>query len=193
MDDLAAELDRREHGHRLGNLTLLTKSLNSKVSNAPWSGQAGKRAALHDHDVFLLNRRIEDMSVGGWDEKLIDQRTDNLIDALLATWPVPAGHLGEVKDTPTGASSSVSIPQLIAAGALAPGTVLHSRPRRWGHQEAVVMDNGDLSLNGTVFSSPSAAGHHLRQGATNSWHFWLLPDGRRLADLREAWRRKTQR
>ena len=188
--DLAAELDRREHVHRLGNLTLLTRSLNSKLSNGPWLGDNGKRAALHAHDVFLLNRRIEDVSADGWSEALIDQRTEDLIDALLVTWPVPSGHLGEVKDaTTTETGAYVSVQQLIAAGVLEPGTTLHARPGPWGHREAVVQSTGDLILEGQSFSSPSAAGHHLRGGATNGWVFWLLPDGRKLADLREAYRK----
>jgi hypothetical protein len=188
VDGLAAEFGRREHIHRLGNLTLLTNSLNSSVSNGPWLGGGGKRVKLREHDVFLLNRRIEDISADGWDEDLIDRRTSELIGALLATWPVPEGHVGAVKDAPAESLASVSLKQLIAAGHLAPGTTLRSRPGNWGDHEAVVLDNGALSLDGQVFSSPSAAGHHLRKGATNGWYFWLLPDGRRLTDLREGYR-----
>ncbi|WP_205673392.1 GmrSD restriction endonuclease domain-containing protein [Amycolatopsis nivea] len=188
VDDLAADVDRREHVHRLGNLTLLTKSLNSSISNGPWLGDGGKRAKLREHDVFLLNRKLEDISADGWDEGLIDRRTSDLIGALLATWPVPEGHVGEVKDAPAESLASVSLKQLIAAGHLTPGTTLRSRPGNWGDHEAVVLENGALSLGGQVFSSPSAAGHHLRKGATNGWYFWLLPDGRRLTDLREAYR-----
>ena len=191
VEDLAAELDRREHIHRLGNLTLLTSGLNSKVSNGPWQGKGGKYAALHEHDVFLLNRRIERLSQGEWNEDLIDRRTDELIDALLATWPVPPDHVGEVKDKTTQSTGYISMQQLIAAGVLVPGTKLQSRPGPWGERHAVVLDNGDLSLEGTTFTSPSAAGHHLRKGATNGWHFWRLPDGRHLADLREEYRGKT--
>jgi hypothetical protein len=43
VHDAEAEEARAEHVHRLGNLTLLTTSLNSKVSNSPW---ASKRVAL---------------------------------------------------------------------------------------------------------------------------------------------------
>src|SRR4051812_28373109 len=44
----------------IGNLTLLTGRLNSKVSNGPWGGEAGKRVALHAHDVLMLNRQLLD-------------------------------------------------------------------------------------------------------------------------------------
>lgn len=188
VEGLAAQLDRREHIHRLGNLTLLTKALNSRVSNGPWLGTGGKRAKLHEHDVFLMNRRIEDASADGWNEDLIDQRTSNLIEALLATWPVPTGHVGEVGDAPTESAAAVTLAQLVASGHLEPGTVLKSRSGNWGDAEAVVLDNGDLSLDGQIFDSPSAAGHHVRHGSTNGWYFWRLADGRRLADLRAAYR-----
>lgn len=188
VEGLAAQIQRREHIHRLGNLTLLTGALNSSVSNGPWLGAGGKRAKLHEHDVFLMNRRIEDASAEGWNEDLIDQRTTAVVDALLATWPVPAGHVGEVRDAPTESAATVTLAQLVAAGLLAPGTTLKARPGNWGDREAIVLDNGELSLDGQVFDSPSAAGHYLRKGATNGWHFWLVADGRRLADLRAAYR-----
>ena len=56
----AAEV-RAEHVHRLGNLTLLTASLNAKVSNGPWEA---KRAGLQKHDTLLLNSRLLS-AVGG--------------------------------------------------------------------------------------------------------------------------------
>ncbi|WP_460397255.1 restriction system modified-DNA reader domain-containing protein [Actinophytocola sediminis] len=83
---------------------------------------------------------------------------------------------------------TVSLRQLIAVGLLAPGTVLTSRPGNWADREATVLENGDLRLDGRVFNSPSAAGHHVRKGATNGWYFWSVPDGRRLTDLRKAYR-----
>lgn len=44
--------------HTLGNLTLLTGKLNSKVSNAAWAGTNGKRVGLQEHDVLILNRGL---------------------------------------------------------------------------------------------------------------------------------------
>ncbi|MCA0296902.1 MAG: HNH endonuclease family protein [Actinobacteria bacterium] len=49
------EIERAAHVHRFGNLTLLTTSLNSKVSNGPW---AKKRGQLALNDALLLNRRL---------------------------------------------------------------------------------------------------------------------------------------
>lgn len=91
----------------------------------------------------------------------------------------------------TEPSVTISLKQLIAAGHLTPGAILRSRSGSWGDREAIVLDNGDLTLDGQVFNSPSAAGHHLRKAPTNGWYFWRLPDGRRLADLRDEYRRSV--
>ena len=88
VDSDEAEEVRAEHVHRLGNLTLLTTSLNSKVSNGPW---ASKREALQAHDTLLLNSRLLSTVDDTWDEAGIDARTEAMIDVLLATWPAPAG------------------------------------------------------------------------------------------------------
>src|SRR6185436_3770255 len=45
------ESERDARIHRLGNLTLLTKKLNSTISNGPWLGQGGKAALLQEKDV----------------------------------------------------------------------------------------------------------------------------------------------
>lgn len=98
VTDLAQEVNRDSHVHRLGNLTLLTQSLNSEVSNGPWLGPEGKQAALQKHDVCLMTRDVWHHT-DGWDEEAIDARTEQLVSALLATWPVPAGHQGHVDST----------------------------------------------------------------------------------------------
>lgn len=184
VSDLAAEVQRDAHVHRLGNLTLLTSALNSAVSNGPWTGEKGKRAQLEKHDVLLMNRRVRDVAKDRWDEVLIDQRTTDMVAALLSTWPVPDGHVGAVTHRSTSQSSDATIKQLIVAGLLEPGSKLHARRGPWGQAACTVLDNGDLELEGKTYSSPSGAARQIRKGAANGWWFWELPDGRRLKDLR---------
>lgn len=184
--------ERREHIHRLGNLTLLTQALNGKVSNGSWLGESGKRANLENHDVFLMNRRIREVSAAGWDERLIDERTDKLIDSLLDTWRVPNGHTGEIKDKSAAPYTTVTLQQLMSARLLEPGTELRSRPGSWKSVSAVVHDDASLSVDGQRFTTPSGAGHYVRQRSTNGWHFWLAPDDRRLADLRDEYLEQRQ-
>ncbi len=60
-----SEPERDARIHRLGNLTLLTKKLNSTVSNGPWLGEGGKAAHLQEKDVVLLNSKLlKDYSPG---------------------------------------------------------------------------------------------------------------------------------
>jgi hypothetical protein len=185
VDDLAGEVERDSHVHRLGNLTLITSALNSAISNGPWEGSTGKYRALEKHDVLLINRRLREMSADGWDEKRIDDRTAAMVDALLATWPVPEGHVGTVTARVRTEGTDLYLKDLVAAGVLSPGTVLRARAGAWGQVQCTVLDNGDLELNGVTYSSPSGAAQQIRKGSTNGWVFWELPDGRRLRDLRE--------
>jgi alkylated DNA nucleotide flippase Atl1 len=179
-----AQAARAEHVHRLGNLTLLTTSLNSKVSNGPWES---KRTALQAHDTLLLNSRLLSTWTGDWDEDTIDARSEALIDALLETWPVPAGHVGSVVDPHEKSAGWIQIKHLVDAGLLEPGTVLSPRPGAWQARTALIRADGLLEVDGKTFDSPSGAGRFVKNAATNGWSFWRLADGSRLLDVRDAY------
>nr|WP_281497348.1 DUF262 domain-containing protein [Ornithinimicrobium sp. F0845] len=173
---------RQERVHRFGNLTLLTKSLNSKISNGPWRS---KRSALLDHNTITLTGRvIKRTEHDDWDEALIDERTSELIEALLRVWPVPEGHHGRVIDPQTKAGDWVELKHLIEAGFLVPGAKLVATHRDFKGTEATLTADGAIEMEGRRFSSPSAAGHAVRKSATNGWYFWAVADGRRLRDVR---------
>jgi hypothetical protein len=182
VDTPEAAEERQSRVHRLGNLTLLTTSLNSKISNGNW---AAKRAALMDHNTITLTGRVIKQTEGrGWDEELIDRRTDELIQAILQVWPVPEGHHGKVVDPQTKAGDWVELKHLIEAGLLAPGDKLLATHRDFKGKAATLTAEGSIELDGKVYTSPSAAGHSLRKRATNGWYFWAVADGRRLRDVR---------
>ncbi|GAA3644060.1 GmrSD restriction endonuclease domain-containing protein [Microlunatus ginsengisoli] len=186
VEGLDAEIDRGAHVHRLGNLTLLTSSLNSKVSNSAWTV---KREKLREHDTLLLNSRLlRQAGEQGWTEDAIDTRSSQLIDALLRVWPVPDGHTGEVVDPRDKSQDWVEIKDLVAAGLLDAGTVLTPREGQWASRQALVRDDGMLEVDGRLFGSPSGAGRHVKGSVTNGWTFWRLADGRRLVDVRAAFR-----
>ena len=68
-----------------GNLTILTKPLNSSVSNGPYKA---KREALADHSLLVLNREItkdED-----WGEDQIELRGQKLLEVARDLWPYPS-------------------------------------------------------------------------------------------------------
>ena len=186
VEGLEAELQRGSHVHRLGNLTLLTTSLNSKVSNSAWDI---KREALGNHDTLLLNSRLLN-TVGDdeWSEDAIDKRGRQLLDVLLSVWPVPEGHLGEVVDPRDKSHDWVELKHLVAAGLLKPGTQLTPREGRWASRHAFVREDGALEVDGRAFDTPSGAGVYVKGSVTNGWAFWRLEDGRRLIDVRSAYR-----
>lgn len=68
--------------HTIGNLTLVTGSLNSTLSNAPWGI---KRGHLLEHSALTLNRSLP----GHWDVDEIRARTATLSRVICAVWPRP--------------------------------------------------------------------------------------------------------
>jgi len=68
----------------IGNLTLLTQPLNSSVSNGPY---AGKRQALQQHSLLVLNREITQSPT--WDESTILARSKALLPLALVIWRLP--------------------------------------------------------------------------------------------------------
>lgn len=184
--DAAAEADRDEHVDRLGNLTLLTGSLNASVSNGAWLGEQGKRAALHRHDVFLMNRSIVDAGAEGWNEQLIEERTEELIAAVLATWPVPEDHEGKTTDRSSRLSkATASYSDVITAGLLEVGATLQCTDSRWPDVRGTMLAGGRMLYDGKAYDSPAAAARDVRGGRSgNAWYFWRVEGGPLLNDLR---------
>lgn len=185
--DVAAEADRDEHVHRLGNLTLITGSLNSSVSNSAWLGEEGKRATIRRHDVFLMNRKIVDLSEAGWDERRIDERTEELITAITETWRVPEGHQGKTVDRSSRLSkATASYADVIAAGLLEVGATLRCTDGRWPDARGTLLAGGRMLYNGKTYESPASAARDVRGGKSgNAWYFWRVEGGPVINELRE--------
>ena len=84
-----AEQRRDAHVHRLGNLTLLTRPLNTRQSNAPWSE---KRSALAEHSALRLNADLATNAAWDtWDEQQIVERGEDLAAVACRAWPRPTG------------------------------------------------------------------------------------------------------
>ncbi|WP_068318903.1 DUF4268 domain-containing protein [Janibacter anophelis] len=177
------EDERQQRVHRLGNLTLLTQSLNSRVSNGPWTT---KRTALLQHNTIKLTGRLIDSTEGDeWSETRIDERTTRMVDALLEVWPVPEGHLGRVIDPQTKAGDWVELKHLVEGDVLRVGDRLFAAHRDFAGREATIGADMRLHLDGKKFDTPSGAAKHLRKKATNGWYFWTVADGRRLREVRQ--------
>ena len=85
-DDEDPALRRDRLLHTMGNLTLVTKRLNSSMTNA---GLADKRDALTTHSTLFLNKDVLDASASGWDEARIVERSNRLCDVAIRVWPRP--------------------------------------------------------------------------------------------------------
>jgi hypothetical protein len=168
------DVDRDQVVHTLGNLTLLTGKLNSKVSNGPWSGEGGKRESLQQHDVLLLNRKLVTANVHDWSEAAISSRCDVMIDAILAIWPVPAGHRSAFRVEARPSHRQVDLADLIAEGLLTPGTTLWPRQRKHAHRAATLLIDGQIDIDGVLFASPSEAAKTIVRRPVNGWWFFLI-------------------
>lgn len=70
----------------LGNLTLASRRLNSKLSNGPWDV---KKKALSDAQLTSLALNKDVFSESMWDEQRIERRTERLVEEFIKYWPVP--------------------------------------------------------------------------------------------------------
>lgn len=99
LGDPEACADRDFVINTIGNLTLVTKSLNSTLSNRPWTdddaamagGTAekglGKRSLLNKYSVLALSREIVDGNPNGWSEADIRERSETIARAITQAWP----------------------------------------------------------------------------------------------------------
>ncbi len=101
LQDPEACAERDFRLNTIGNLTLVTKSLNSTLSNRPWTdGDAsstpgsgedkglGKRSLLNKYSVLALSRPIVDLHPATWTEDDIMARSKQLASTIAKAWPV---------------------------------------------------------------------------------------------------------
>lgn len=178
--------------HTLGNLTLLTGRLNSRVSNGPWAGAEGKRSALVAHDVLMLNRDLRDVS-GDWTDTSISTRTADLARIIAAIWPVPPGHKsGFSAEASKPRRHRVDLADLIEAGILAAGAPLYRRKQKAPEPVATLLADGRIEVNGQQFNKPSEAAGTITGHATNGWWFFLVQQSPRRS-LKDAWHEFVER
>ncbi len=100
LSDPEACASRDWYIHSIGNLTLVTKSLNSTLSNRPWTDDAaaatsgggedkglGKRSLLNKYSVLSLTRSIIDDHATGWTDDDIIERSRVMAATIATAWP----------------------------------------------------------------------------------------------------------
>jgi len=174
------EAERERLIHTLGNLTLLTGKLNSKVSNGPWLGSGGKREGLEAHDVLLLNRELLKKAGSQWTDETIRIRTEELADVIIAIWPVPPGHKsGFSRERRPGLRKKLQLSDLIAGGVLEPGMTLFPRRKKHSSRVATLLADGQLEVDGVAYPSPSDAATAITGKPTKGWDFFLTDQASR--------------
>lgn len=69
--------------HTIGNLTLVTNSLNPAMSNAPWPE---KKEELRKHSTITMNMMLYRFDV--WNEAMIEKRAKELWEMAATIWPI---------------------------------------------------------------------------------------------------------
>jgi hypothetical protein len=120
-----------------------------------------------------------------WTDEQIRARTKDLIQVVLAIWPVPEGHksgFGKAEERPR---HRVDIAALIGAGLVEPGATLYARRKAHSHRIATVLPDGMIDVDGKAFQTPSGAAKAISGKSENGWWFFLVdPNSRRaLSDL----------
>ena len=167
------DAERENLVHTLGNLTLLTKKMNSTVSNGPWNT---KRAHLRKHEPLLLTRDLLDQAGDAWTADTIRARTRKIVEAILTVWPVPAGHQsGFASAAPKiRLKKKVPLADLIAAGLLEPGMPLIPRVKRFQGRVATLLSDGDIEIDGQRYGSPAEAAAAISGRRPNGMWFFLV-------------------
>lgn len=74
-------LTRNKTIHTIGNITILSKALNSHQSNAPWDQ---KRNEMRNHSLLPINHHI--CNSENWDEESITKNSELLFSKALTIW-----------------------------------------------------------------------------------------------------------
>ena len=180
-------VSRNDLVHRLGNLVLVTQSLNSTVSNGPW---AEKKKALSAHATLLTTQDLLAESVSEWDIEGIKRRSRQIAEEIVEIWTVPEGHEGYAEAETASESGRVSVEDLIDAGLLTPGQKIFARAAKQFGQEALIAEDGGIFASGHRYPSPSAAARSVTNGqSVNGWWFWVtnLESMTALSELRDRY------
>jgi hypothetical protein len=171
--------------HTIGNLTLLTGPMNSKVSNGPWEGAGGKWEALKAHDVLLLNRDLRDTATSAWTNEAIRARTEDMSAMVTAIWRVPAGHRSSFAHSRPKSHRRLDLADLLNAGVLTAGMTLYPGRKKYDGRLATLLPDGQIDVDGKAFPTPSSATAAIQGRRTNGWWFFRVDRtaGRSLRDV----------
>jgi hypothetical protein len=184
-DEDAAERDSRVH--QLGNLTLVTKAFNSKLSNDGWEE---KKSAFKEHSTLLTTADVVN-STDSWEDKSIETRSKKLAKEITEIWPVPDNNVGLKEDAVTTSGVRVKVADLVQVGLLSPGQIIFARTQAHLGAQAIVSEDGGIYVDDKRYETPSAAAKAVTKAqAVAGWWFWLvdIESGESLSSIRDTYR-----
>ena len=90
QDEIEAINNRDKAIKFIGNLTLVTGKLNSKLKNNPWDE---KQKTLDNHSSLFLNKQLLKDAPAVWDEAAIEKRSSDLAQIIMKIFPSAATFL----------------------------------------------------------------------------------------------------
>jgi len=177
-DRLTREMERDGAINKLGNLTLLTGSLNTSVSNGPYSI---KMPAVRSHSSLALNRDLN--GYDGWSEDEIVERGAALFMTARGIWQAPDRQEGISMISPAWAD-------LVARRTGLPADGTACRFVYGGKTYAGRIEDRCLRIEGFdgSYSSFSAASRAVTKTSRNGWNDWHLLDNGSWT-LADEWRK----
>jgi len=67
------------------------------------------------------------------------------------------------------------------------GQVLYPKRGKYAGRNGLIVESGEILVEGKLFDTPSGAAFHLKKSAVAGWHFWLVSQEPRqmLWDIRQ--------
>lgn len=175
----------REHASRRGRESWTRAITVVRDTTHGWhSGQVGwlegrLYALLEGAAAATLNNgnRPQDETVPPYDRAALETAVEP-IAALMRLLGFPPDAEDDVPTATTSRRRTpkqhpVTLHNLLASGALVAGETLMSTKKAYP-ASARIKGDGTINVDGQTFASPSAAGSHVRGGATNGWEFWAV-------------------
>lgn len=166
------QVDEHSLIHQLGNLTLVTQPLNSKVSNSTWPN---KKKAFEEHTTLLLTADVIKMADSDWTADLITRRSKELSSKVIEIWPVSPFNQGLMELQTQQGGGKVQVADLINEGYLKAGQPIYARTQAHFGRTAYLSEDGGIFVEGKRFETLSRAAREVSgNNSEPGWWFWVV-------------------
>lgn len=157
--------------HQIGNLTLVTQALNSKISNSSWGE---KKLGLQAHSTLLMTSELISGATSDWTALDIPKRSKMLAEQVVTIWPVPENNKGQIEPQTGQTVNRVSVSDLIQSGYLRAGQTIFARTKSHFGQTATISEDGGVYVQGERFETLSRAAREISGAVSEAgWWFWV--------------------